>query len=102
VKRRVSASLAVILGVGVVLTVAAGLLRAIIEVRHNRGAEIYVNAKGMQVHWVDDLTKWAAVLLTTFVFLVAIAVYKWRQKRDAARVNELEARISGETPAEDE
>jgi hypothetical protein len=99
--RRVSAWLTVILGVGVVLTVSAGIFRAIVEVRHNRGAEIYVNAKGMQVHWVDDLTKWAAVLLTTLVLLVAIAVYKWRRKRDAALIDKLEAQIGAEPPVRD-
>jgi hypothetical protein len=99
--RRVSAWLTVILSIGAVLTVAGLILRATIEVRHNRGADIYINGKGMQVHWVDDLTGWAAVLLATLVMLVALAIYSWRRKRDLALVKKLEARVNAEPSVQD-
>jgi hypothetical protein len=99
--RRVSIWLTVILGVGAVLTVSGLILRATTEVRHNRGAETYVNAQGMQVHWVDVLTMWAAVLLAILVMVVAIAVYAWRHKRDLALIEKLEARISPEPTVRD-
>jgi uncharacterized membrane protein len=99
--RRVSAWLSVLLGVGAVLTIFGLILRAIVEVLHHRGAETYLNAKGMQVHWVDVLTMWAAALLVFLVILIATAVFNWRRKRDLALVRELEARTSTESPVRD-
>ena len=74
------------------LAVSAWILRATIEVRNNRGSETYVNAQGMQVHWVDVLTMWAAVFLALLVMLVAIAIHAWRRKKNLALVRNLEAR----------
>jgi hypothetical protein len=99
--RRVSAWLTGILGIGAVLTVSAAILRAVMEVRHNRGAETFVNAHGMQVHWVDDLTMWTAAFLAILIILGATAIYGWRRKRDLALVRKLEARISAEPSVRD-
>jgi heme/copper-type cytochrome/quinol oxidase subunit 2 len=99
--RRVSIWLTVIFGVGVVLTVSTWILRAIIQVRHNRGAETYVNVQGMQVHWVDVLTMWTAVFLTALVLLIARAIYSWRRKRDLVLIEKLERRISSESTDRD-
>jgi|SRR5580658_809061 hypothetical protein len=94
--RLVSAWVTAIIGVGVILTLVGWILRATIEVLHNRGAETYVNAKGMQVHWVDVLTMSVAALLALLVILVATAVFYWRRKRDLAQAKELDAKISAE------
>jgi hypothetical protein len=99
--RRVSIWLTVIFGVGVLLAVSAWILRAIVEVRNNRGAETYESARGLQIHWVDVLTMWTAVFLAILAMLVAIAIYAWRRKRDAARIAKLEARISHEPAVRD-
>jgi hypothetical protein len=100
-KRRVSIWLTVIFGVGAVVAVSAWILRAVVEVRNNRGAETYENARGLQVHWVDVLTMWAAVLLATLGMVVAIAIHAWRRKRDAALIAKLEARIGHELTVRD-
>jgi hypothetical protein len=84
--RRVNIWLTVVLGIGAVLPVSGLVLRATIEVLHHRGAEIYVNAKGMQVHWVDVLTGTASLLLALLVLLVATACFNWRSRRDAPLV----------------
>jgi hypothetical protein len=89
--RRVSIWLTVVFGLGAALAVSAWILRAIIEVRNNHGAETYVNAQGMQVHWVDVLTMWAAVFAALLVMLVAIAIHSWRRKKNVALVKKLEA-----------
>jgi hypothetical protein len=94
--RRVSTWLTAILGIGAVLTVVGWLLRATIEVLHRRGSDTYVNAKGMQVHWVDVLTMAAAAFLAIVVILVATAVFTWRHKRDLASLEKLEASVSPE------
>jgi hypothetical protein len=86
----------------VILTLVGWVLRAAIEVLHHRGAETYVNAQGMQVHWVDVLTMSAAALLATLVVLVATAVFYWRRKRDLALAQELEAKISAASSGRDE
>jgi uncharacterized membrane protein len=99
--RRVSIWLTVIFGVGAVLAVSAWILRAIVEVRNKRGAETYVSARGLEVHWVDVLTMWAAVLLAVLVMLVAIAIYVWRRRRDLALIEKLEARTSPEPTIRD-
>ena len=99
--RRVSAWLTGILGVGAVLTVSAAILRAVMEVRHNRGTETYVNAHSMQVRWVDDLTMWAAAFLAILIILGATAIYSWRRKRELALVKKLEARIRAEPSVRD-
>jgi hypothetical protein len=100
-RRRVSIWLTVIFGAGAVLAVSAWILRAIVEVRNNRGAETYMSARGLQVHWVDVLTMWAAVLLAILGLLVAIAIHAWRRKRDVALIQKLEARIGPEPTAHD-
>jgi hypothetical protein len=99
--RRVSIWLTVIFAVGAVLAVSAWILRAVIEVRNNRGAETYVNVQGMQVHWVDVLTMWAAVLLAILGMVVAIAIYAWRRKRDLALFEKLDAKIAHERAVRD-
>jgi hypothetical protein len=99
--RRVSTWLTVILGTGAALTVLGLILRATIEVRHNRGAEIYVNGKGMQIHWVHDLTKWAAVFIATLVVLVAVAIYSCRRKRDLALFRMLDPGTSTKSSVQD-
>lgn len=99
--RRVSICLTALFGVGAVLAVSAWILRAIIQVRHNHGAETYVNAQGMQVHWVDVLTMWTAVLVVAFVLLVARAIYTWRRKRDLVLLENLEGRSSSESTVSD-
>src|SRR5579863_1008836 len=81
--------LTAIFGIGALLAITGLLLRATIEVLHHRGAETYVNAQGMQVHWVDVLTMTAAVLAMFLVLLVATAFNKWRNKRDAALIEKL-------------
>jgi hypothetical protein len=91
VNRRVSIWLTVAFGVGAVLAISGLVLRATIEVRHNRGAETYVNVQGMQVHWVDVLTLSAALLVALVVLLVATAIFNWRSRRDAALVKKLDA-----------
>jgi Kef-type K+ transport system membrane component KefB len=95
--RRVSFWLTVIVGVGVVLDISGWILRAIFEVRHGHGAETFVNAKGMQVHWVDVLTMSSAAFVATLVMLVATMFVTWRKKRDAALIKKLEARDSAES-----
>jgi cytochrome bd-type quinol oxidase subunit 2 len=99
--RRVSIWLTVIFGVGVVLAVSTWIFRATTEVRNNRGAETYVNAQGMQVHWVDVLTMWVAVLLATLVVLVAIAIHARRRKSNLALIEKLRAATSPEPAARD-
>jgi uncharacterized membrane protein len=99
--RRVSIWLTVIFGIGAVLAVSAWILHAINQVRHNRGAETYVNAQGMQVHWVDVLTMWAAVALVALVLLVARAIYNWRRKRDLVLIEKLEGRSRSESTVRD-
>jgi hypothetical protein len=99
--RRVSIWLTVILGVGAVLAVSGWILRAIIQVHHNRGAETYVNSQGLQVHWVDVLTMWAAVLVVALVLLVARAIYTWRRKRDLVLIERLEGRVGSESTVRD-
>jgi len=91
----------VIFAVGAVLAVSAWILRAVIEVRNNRGAETYVNVQGMQVHWVDVLTMWAAVLLAILGMVVAVAIYAWRRKRDLALFEKLDAKIGHEPTVRD-
>jgi hypothetical protein len=61
------------------------------EVHHGRGAETYVNAEGMQVHWVDVLTLLVATLLALIVLFTATAIFNWRKKRDLALIKKLEA-----------
>ena len=98
--RCVSAWLTGIFLVGAVLTLSGWILRATIEVLHGRGAEIYFNAQGMQVHWVDVLTMSAAALVAILVILVATAIFNWRRKRDMALVKKLDASISTEPSGE--
>jgi hypothetical protein len=92
--RRVSIWLTVVFGIGAVLAISGLILRATMEVRHNRGAETYVNVQGMQVHWVDVLTLSAAAFVTLGVLLVATVIFNWRNKRDTALVKKLEAASS--------
>jgi hypothetical protein len=89
--RRVSVWLAVFFGVGAVLAISGLILRAAMEVHHGRGAETYVNAEGMQVHWVDVLTLSVATLLALIVLFTATAIFNWRKKRDLASIKKLEA-----------
>jgi|HubBroStandDraft_6_1064221.scaffolds.fasta_scaffold847649_2 heme/copper-type cytochrome/quinol oxidase subunit 2 len=99
--RRVSIWLTVIFGVGAVLAVSTSILYAIVKVRNNRGAETYLSARGLEVHRVDVLTMWAAVLLSILVMLVAIAIYAWRRKRDLALIEKMEARTNSEPTLRD-
>jgi uncharacterized membrane protein len=99
--RRVSIWLTVLFGVGAVLTVSTWILVAIVKVRNNRGAETYVSARGLDVHWIDVLTMWAAVLLAILVMLAAIAIYACRRKRDLALIDKLEARTNSEATLRD-
>jgi hypothetical protein len=78
--RCVSAWLTVVLLVGAVLTLSGWIFRATVEVLHGRGADTYVNAQGMQVHWVDVLTMSVAALVAIIVILVATAIFNWRRK----------------------
>jgi hypothetical protein len=98
--RCVSAWLTVVLLVGAVLTLSGRILRATVEVLHGRGADTYVNAQGMQVHWVDALTMSAAALVAIIVILVATAIFNWRRKRDMALVKKIFARIGTEPSGE--
>jgi uncharacterized membrane protein len=97
---RVSAWLTVVLGVGAVLAISGLVLRATIEVRHHRGAETYVNAQGMQVHWIDVLTLSAAVLIALIALLVATLIYNRRRNGDAALIRKLEARNAAASSAD--
>jgi cytochrome bd-type quinol oxidase subunit 2 len=99
--RRASIWLTVILGLGAVLAVSAWILRAVMEVRNNRGADTYINAQGMQVHWVDVLTMWAAAALAILVTLVATAIFKWRRRNNLTLVEKLGARIGTERSDQD-
>ena len=71
------------------------------EVTHGRGDEIYVNAQGMQVHWIDVLTMSAAALVAILVMLVATVLYERRTKRDAAAVMKLESKSRAPTSERD-
>jgi phosphoglycerol transferase MdoB-like AlkP superfamily enzyme len=93
--RRVSIWLTALFGICAVLAISGLILRATVEVLHNRSAETYVNMQRMQVHWVDVLTLSAAVLVALVVLLVATAIFNWRNKRDAALVKKLDAAASG-------
>jgi hypothetical protein len=92
--RRVSIWLTVFLGVGAVLAISGLILRASIEVLHGRGAETFVNAQGMQVHWVDVLTLSVASLMALIVLFTATAIFNWRKKRDLALIKKLDAEIA--------
>jgi hypothetical protein len=80
--RRVSAWLTVIFAVVTALAVAGWIIRATFEVQHGRGAETFISAKGLQVHWVDVLTMAIATFVAMLVMLVATAIVAWRKKRD--------------------
>jgi hypothetical protein len=87
--RRVSVWLTVFSGVGAVLAISGPILRAAMETLNGHGAETYVNAQGMQVHWVDVLTLSVASLVALIVLFTATAIFNWRNKRDKALVGEI-------------
>ena len=89
--RRVSVSLTIFTGISAPLAISALVLQASMKTFHGHGAETYVNAQGMQVHWVDVLTMSAAFLVTLTVLFVATAIYQWRKKRDLAAIRKLDA-----------
>jgi uncharacterized membrane protein len=91
--RRVSVWLSIFTGICAVLAVSALVLQASIKTFHGHGAETYVNAQGMQVHWVDVLTTSVAFLLALIVLFVATAAYNWRKQRDLAAIRKLDAEL---------
>ena len=99
--RRVRFWLMLAFGVGTALAVCGWIMRATLEVQHGRGADTYVSAMGLQVHWVDVLTMWTAVLVATLVMLVATAVSSWRRKRDVSQLKKQNAENSAASVDQD-
>jgi uncharacterized membrane protein len=93
--RRVSVWLTVLTGISAVLAISALILRASIETLHGHGAETYVNAQGMQVHWVDVLTLSVAFLVALIILFTATAIYHRRKKMDLAAIRKLDAENGG-------
>jgi hypothetical protein len=89
--RRVRFWLMIGFGVATALAIAGWILRAVFEVLHGRGAETYISAKGLQVHWVDVLTMAIATFVAILVMLVAMAVAAWRKKRDLELLKKMES-----------
>jgi len=90
--RRVLIWLTVVFGIGALLDVSAFAFRATLEVLHHRGAETYVNAYGMQIHWSSVLTTGVAGTVALAVALVARIFVNWRKKKDLALIKKLDAR----------
>jgi len=63
-----------------VLAISALVLQSSMKTFHGHGAETYVNAQGMQVHWVDVLTLPVAFLVALIVLFIATAIYHWHKK----------------------
>ena len=90
--RRVRFWLMIGFGVATALAIAGWILRAVFEVLHGRGAETYISAKGLEVHWVDVLTMAIATLVAMLVIVVATMVVAWRKKRDLEVLKKMESR----------
>jgi type II secretory pathway component PulL len=90
--RRVRFWLLLGFGIATALAVAGWILRALFEVLHGRGAETYISARGLQVHWVDVLTMWIAVFAAILVMLVAMVIVAWHKKRDLDQLKKMESR----------
>jgi uncharacterized membrane protein len=88
--RRVSVWLTVFTGISAVLAISAMVLQASMKTFHGHGAETYVNAQGMQVHWVDVLTMSVVFLVALIVLFIATAIYHWRKKLDLAAIRKLD------------
>lgn len=82
--RRVRFWLVIAFGVATALAVSGWILRAIFEVQHGRGAETFIGGKGLQVHWVDVLTMFFAVIVAILAMLIATMIVTCRKKRDLA------------------
>jgi ABC-type amino acid transport system permease subunit len=90
--RRVRLWLLVGFGIATAVAVSGWILRATFEVQHGRGAETFISAKGLQVHWVDVLTGAIATLVAILVIVVATVVVAWRKKRDLEVLKKMESR----------
>jgi hypothetical protein len=90
--RRVRIWLLLGFGVATALAVSAWILRAIFEVQRGRGAETYISAKGLEVHWVDVLTMAVATFVAILVMLVATRIVAWRKKRDLEFLKKIDSK----------
>jgi uncharacterized membrane protein len=93
--RQVSVWLTVFTGISAVLAISAMVLQASMKTFHGHGAETYVNAQGMQVHWVDVLTLSVAFLVALIFLFIATAIYYWRGKIDLDAIRKLDAENGG-------
>jgi hypothetical protein len=89
--RRVRFWLLLGFGVATALAVAGWILRATFKVLHGRGAETFISARGLQVHWVDVLTMAIATFVAILVMLVARVVVDWRKKRDLELLKKMDS-----------
>jgi hypothetical protein len=72
---------AIIIGVLLAIVIGPLLVRAIVEVLHEHGAEQYQNVYGLGIAW-SSLLVFAAVFVGGFlVALIARVIYFWNVKR---------------------
>ena len=72
---------AIVIGMLMAMVIGPLLVRAVIEVLHDKGSEQYQNVYGLGIAW-SSLLILAAVLVGAFlVALIARAIYFWRVKR---------------------
>jgi hypothetical protein len=97
-KRRVSVLSTIAIAAACTLAITGGILRALYEVIHNRGAETYRNVYGIQIHWITVLTSLGAGAAALLVAVVARMLVIWRDTRDTnAVIRQVDAR-QRETP----
>jgi hypothetical protein len=72
---------AIVIGMLMAMVIGPLLVRAVIEVLHDKGSEQYQNVYGLGFAW-SSLLILAAVFVGAFlVALIARAIYFWRVKR---------------------
>lgn len=76
----------------VVFALGALLGQAAIEVWRGNGADVYQNAYGMLIHWVDVLSLAAALLVA---YLAALALRWWQRRDDRAVTRTLNRKRRG-------
>ncbi len=81
-KRRLSVWSTVVMAVATTVGVTGLILRALYEVVHNRGSEIYRNVYGIRIQWITVLTTLGAVAAALLVAWVARILGSWRETRE--------------------
>jgi hypothetical protein len=72
---------AIVIGMLMAMVIGPLLVRAVIEVLHDKGSEQYQNVYGLGIAW-SSLLILAAVFVGPFlVALIARVIYFWRVKR---------------------